>query len=381
MKKQDYYVILGVPRTATTDAIKAAYRTLALKYHPDRNPDNKEAENKFKEAAEAYEVLSDDQKRQRYDQFGHAGVDGAHQHQGHHGGQGMDMNDIFSNFGDIFGDIFGAQQNGRKSRKKSGPTPERGHDLFKEITLTLKDSYLGTKQEMAFYRYNPCTKCNHTGAQPGTTAQICADCGGAGQKNFAQGFFVVAQTCNTCSGHGFTIPSPCKTCSGQSRVREYDTFSISIPSGIYDGAELRIKGKGDAGIFGGSTGDLLIKVHIAADKQFKRVEDNLVCSVALTYPQLVLGSQVEITSIDGTKETIKIPKGCPVGQEIVIPGKGFHKIRGNARGNLVVITTCHIPTKLTDQAKEALMTYSTIIGTQVTESTGSIASFFKKFLG
>lgn len=381
MKKQDYYAVLGVGRNATLDEIKAAYRALALKYHPDRNPDNKEAENKFKQAAEAYEVLSDTQKRQRYDQFGHAGIDGAFQHQGH-GSQGMDMNDIFSNFGDIFGDIFGAQQgSSRKGRKKAAPTPERGHDLFKEITLSLKDSYLGCKQDLSFARYNPCVTCNHLGTQPGTTIQICTDCGGAGQKNFAQGFFVVSQTCSTCSGHGFTIPSPCKTCSGQSRVREYDTFSVTIPSGIYDGAELRIKGKGDAGVFGGQTGDLLIKVHVAPDKQFKRIEDNLVCSVSLTYPQLVLGSQVEITSIDGTKETIKIPKGCPVGQEIVIPGKGFNKIRGTARGNLVVITICHIPTKLTEPAKEALMTYSNLIGTQVTEPTGGIASFFKKFLG
>lgn len=381
MQKQDYYITLGVPRTATLDAIKAAYRGLALKYHPDRNPDNKEAENKFKQAAEAYEVLSDEKKRQRYDQFGHAGVDGS-QGGGHHGHHGMDMNDIFSNFGDIFGDIFGGgQQSGRRGKKKSGPTPERGHDLFKEVTITLKDSYLGCKQDMAFSRYVACTTCNHMGTQPGTSYHTCSDCGGAGQKNFAQGFFVVSQTCSSCAGHGFTIPSPCKKCSGQSRVREYDNFSINIPSGIYDGAEVRIKGKGDAGVFGGPVGDLLIKLHVTPDKQFQRVEDNLVCSVTLTYPQLVFGSQVEIASIDGTKESIKIPKGCQVGHEIVIPGKGFNKVRGNARGNLVVKAMCHIPTKLSSEAKDALMAYSSIIGTEPTESTGSIVGFFKKFLG
>ncbi len=379
MEKHDYYAILGVPRTATADAIKTAYRKLALKYHPDRNPNNKEAENRFKEAAQAYEVLSDERKRQHYDQFGQAGVDGMNA--GSHGHHGMNMDDIFSNFGDIFGDIFGTQQGGKRGRKKAGPTPERGHDLFKDITVTLKDAYLGYKQDMAFSRYSSCTACNHAGTQPGTTVQTCKECGGAGQKNFAQGFFVVTQTCGLCGGHGFTIPSPCKTCSGKSRVRTYDTFSVSIPSGIYDGAELRIKGKGDAGVFGGEVGDLLLKVHITPDAQFHRHEDNLVCSVMLTYPQLVLGSQVEITSIDGTKETIKIPKGCQVGHEIVIPGKGFNKIRGNARGNLVVVTKCHIPTKLTAEAKDALMAYSALIGTQAADAPGSIASFFKKFLG
>lgn len=381
MQKQDYYTILGVPRTATLDAIKAAYRALALKYHPDRNPNNKEAENKFKQAAEAYEVLSDEQKRQRYDQFGHAGVDGAQAH-GQHGYHGMNMDDIFANFGDIFGDLFGGgQQTSRRGRKKSGPTAERGHDLFKEVTITLKDSYLGCKHEMSFSRYVACATCDHKGTQPGTTFQSCNDCGGSGQKNFAQGFFMVSQTCASCAGYGFTIPSPCKKCSGQSRIREYDTFSVNIPTGIYNGAELRIKGKGDAGVFGGPAGDLLIKVQVMADKQFQRVDDNLVCSVTLTYPQLVFGSQVEITSIDGTKELIKIPKGCPVGQEILVPGKGFHKIRSNARGNLIVKALCHIPTKLAEPAKDALMTYSSLIGTEPTQTGGSIAGFFKKFLG
>jgi len=379
MQKQDYYTTLGVPRTATLDAIKAAYRALALKYHPDRNPDNKEAENKFKQAAEAYEVLSDEKKRQLYDQFGHAGIDGAQAHgqQGH----GMNMDDIFSNFGDIFSDLFGGQQTGRRARKKTGPTPERGHDLFKEVTISLKDSYLGCKYELSFSRYVACPTCDHKGTQPGTTFQTCQECGGAGQKNFAQGFFMVSQTCSACGGHGFIIPSPCKKCSGQSRVREYDTFSVNIPSGIYNGAELRIKGKGDAGVFGGPVGDLLIKIDVTADKQFQRIEDNLVCSVTLTYPQLVFGSQVEITSIDGTKELIKIPKGCQVGHEIIIPGKGFSKIRSNARGNLVVKTVCHIPTKLNEQAKEALMGYSSIIGTEPTKTDNSIVGFFKKFLG
>jgi len=377
MEKRDYYKVLGIPKTASHDEIKAAYRKSALKYHPDRNPNNKDAENKFKEAAQAYEVLSDAEKRQRYDQLGHATYENMGS-AGHAGPQGMNMDDIFSNFGDIFGDIFGDQ---RHRSKKSGPTPERGHDLHKEASISLKDSYLGCKHDFSYSRFVPCPDCNHTGMQEGTKSRVCDNCGGMGQKHFTQGFFMYSQPCNACHGHGYTIPSPCKKCSGNSRIREYDNFSVTLPSGVFDAAELRIKGKGDAGVYSGQTGDLFITIRVMPDKQFQRIDDNLVCSVTLTYPQLVFGSQVEITNIDGTKETIKIPKSCAVGHEIVIPGKGFAKMRSNAHGNLVVITKCHIPTKLASDAKDALMNYSNMIGTQAADTPGSIVSFFKKFLG
>lgn len=374
MSKRDFYEILGISRSATTQDIKAAYRKLALQYHPDRNPGDKASEEKFKEAAEAYEVLSDPQKRQTYDQFGHAGMAGAAGGGPH--GHGMNMDDIFDQFGDIFGDIFGQ----RRPRKKSGPEPRRGHDLHKDISITLKESYTGSKQEIAYYHFEVCQTCKGKGLKPGTKPIACAKCKGAGQIQFSQGFFMYSQNCPSCNGQGFTIPSPCTDCNGQSRKQVYDKFNVTIPAGIFDGAELRIANKGDAGIYGGPSGDLFLKVIIKADQHFKRADDDLVCTVLLTYPQLVFGSQVEIENIDGTKESIKISKGCPVGERIVIAGKGFPKLRGSGRGNLVVITNCDIPKKLSEEAKTSLSSYSKEIGTS-TQGNSGITGFFKKFLG
>lgn len=376
MKKRDFYEILGVSKSASADEVKAAYRKLALKYHPDRNPGNKEAEEKFKEAAEAYEVLSDAEKRKRYDQFGHAGVGAGPSGMG---GQGMSMDDIFEHFGDIFGDLFGESRRGRA--KKSGPEPRRGHDLHKDIHITLKESYLGTKQEVSYYRFEVCETCKGKGTKAGTKPVVCPECKGTGQLHYSQGFFMYAQPCGACKGQGYTIPSPCPDCRGQSRKQIFDKFTVTIPAGIFDGAELRIANKGDAGVYGGQTGDLYLKVSIQPDKKFSRVDDDLHCTVVLTYPQLVLGSQIEIENIDGSKESIKIPKGCPVGERIIIAGKGFPRLRGTGKGNLIVITNCDIPKKISNEAKEALTQYSTLIGTSVSEASGGIAGFFKKFLG
>ena len=239
MQKRDYYEILGVSKSASATDIKAAYRKMALKYHPDRNPNNKEAEDKFKQASEAYEVLSDKDKRQKYDQFGHAGFSNS----GQAGPGGMDMDDIFSNFGDIFGSMFG----GRQQRRTAGqPQPKRGHDLSKELDITLKDAYLGTKVDINLYRFIGCDTCSSKGTKPGTSVTACTRCHGSGQTQVQQGFFMYAQTCGSCRGQGYTIPSPCGSCGGQSRMQQYDKFSLTIPRGIFDGAELRITGKGDA---------------------------------------------------------------------------------------------------------------------------------------
>ncbi|HRN78042.1 MAG TPA: molecular chaperone DnaJ [Candidatus Dependentiae bacterium] len=375
MNKKDYYDVLGVPRTASADEIKSAYRKLALKYHPDRNPDNKEAEEKFKEAATAYETLSDDKKRRTYDQFGHDAAQGMGSG-GYHGGGfgGMNMEDIF----EAFGDIFGSQQ---RKRRAHGPQAIRGHDLTKEISISLKDAFLGVKKEISYYHFFNCQTCDGKGAKPGTTTQSCTTCKGMGQIQYQQGFFMYAQACSSCAGQGYIIASPCSSCSGQSRIQQYDKFTVTIPAGIYDNAELRITGKGDAGVYGGQPGDLFLKIKIQPDAKFTRADDDLVCRIMLTYPQLVLGCQVEIESIDGTKETIKIPKGCPVGERIVIPGKGFQKLRSKVRGNLVVITECQVPKKLSKEAKDALNKYSEIIGTETESSGGFISGLFKKFLG
>lgn len=378
MNKTDYYKILGVTQSASTDEIKTAYRKLAMKYHPDRNPDNKNAEEKFKEATEAYEVLGDAEKRSQYDQFGHAGVNNGMGGGGHSHANNMNMEDIFENFGDIFGSMFGG--GGAKKNRKKGPQPQAGLSLTKNIEITLKEAFLGTKKEIAYHHYFTCDTCKGTGARSGTSAQTCSSCHGSGEIHFKQGFFMYAQACSPCSGRGFIIPHPCSNCNGHSRVQQYDKFTVNIPKGIFDNAELRVSEKADAGLFGGPAGDLFLRIHVKEDKIFKRDGDNLICNVMLTYPQLTLGCQVDIENIDGTKHTIKIPKGCPVGEKIVITGEGFQKLRGKTHGNLVIITQCFIPTKISADAKKKLQEYSDIVGNQANED-GFITSFFKKFLG
>jgi len=371
--KRDYYEILGVGRSADTEEIKKAYRKLALKYHPDRNQGNKEAEAKFREASEAYEVLSDASKRKAFDQFGHQATQG-------HGGHGQNMEDIFENFGDIFENLFGGQQQQRRA-KKSGPTPQRGHDLSQTIEISLKESYVGCSKEIKIYHFEHCTSCKGNGCKDGAKPTACSPCQGTGSVLMRQGFFTLSQICSSCHGQGFTITHPCSTCRGQTRVQKHEKIAITIPAGIYQNAELRIVGKGDSGIFNGEYGDLYVTVQVTHDKTFVRKEYDLVTTLALTYPQLVLGSHIEIELIDGSKETLKIPKGCPVGKELVIEGKGFAKLRGSGRGNCIIITTCDIPTKLNEETKTALLNYAEKLGTTKSDTSGGISGFFKKFLG
>ena len=376
MAKRDLYEVLGVAKSASKEEIKAAYRKLAMKYHPDRNPDNKEAEEKFKEAAAAYEVLSNDEKRAQYDQFGEAGMDGM----GAGGGPSMNMDDIFANFGDIFESMFGGG-GGFKRQANGKPQAQRGHDRHTTISISLKEAYTGLKREISYSHLINCETCKGTGAEAGTSAKVCEKCHGKGQVQYRQGFFMYAQSCSSCSGQGFTIPSPCKACGGKSRKQKLDKFTINIPAGIFNGAELRISSKGDAGVYGGTAGDLFIQVNVGEDKNFKRINDDLECTVMLTYPQLVFGCQIEIENIDGTKEALKIPKGCPVGEKIIIAGKGFPALRSRTKGNLVVITQCQIPKKIDSDAKELLKQYSEKIGTDPKDGDGTVSGFFKKFLG
>ena len=378
MSKKDFYTTLGVNKSASKEEIKTAYRKLALKYHPDRNPDNKEAEEMFKEISHAYEVLSDDTKRQQYDQVGH----NAYQDMGAGGGHGFDMNEeMFEQFGDIFSAMFGGGAGHTKKRRtKAGPEPKKGHDLYKEVTITLKDAFLGKKEDINFYHFFNCEICKGKGLTPGTSIIACKTCHGSGSIEMRQGPFAFAQPCRACGGEGFTIPSPCTNCKSQSRVQKYDKFTVTIPAGAFDGAELRITEKGDAGVYGGRSGDLFLKIKITPDKKFSRIENDLHCSLMVTYPQLVFGCQVEIENIDGTKEPVKIPKGCAVDEKIMIPGKGFVNLRNKNHGNLVITVKCHIPTKISPEAKELLTKYSETIGTEA-KSDSSLMGFFKKFLG
>jgi molecular chaperone DnaJ len=372
MAKKDYYEILGVSKTASAEEIKKAYRQLAMKYHPDRNPDNKDAENKFKEAAEAYEVLSNQEKRSTYDQFGH---DGLGQGQGSHG----DMGDIFENFSDIFENLFGAGGQQRKT-KKQGPTSQRGHDLSQRIELTLKEAYTGCKKDIKIYRLSKCEACKGTGCRDQAKPKACATCKGNGTINYRQGLFAYSQPCSACHGQGFLIPNPCQTCRGQTRIQQHEKISVSIPAGIFHQAELRVAEKGDEGVFSGEIGDLYLAIDIQPDAKFSRDESNLVTTLTLTYPQLVIGCQIEIENINGVRESIKIPKGCPVGKLIRIPGKGFPNLQRRGVGDLVIITQCDIPTKLNDDTKELLLEYAKKLDAQGSGASG-FSGFFKKFLG
>jgi len=376
MNKTNYYKMLGVEKNATTDEIKSAYRKLAFKYHPDKNPGDKKSEDKFKEISEAYEVLSDDKKRAQYDQFGTVSQEG----QGFSGHQ-TNTEDIFQGFADIFGAMFGEQQHKRGKVSYA----QQGHSLSKDVEVSFKESFIGVKRDISYYHFVVCTACKGFGSKKGTPPNACSGCGGSGQVRFNQGFMVFMQTCPTCRGEGFDIPDPCSTCNGQSRVQHYEQFSVNIPAGVVDGMELRVAQKGDAGIFGGGYGDLVLRIRVGQDQTFKRQDDNLLCYVLLTYPQLVFGCQIEVESIDGTKHSVKIPQGCAVGKQIVITGKGFPKIKQKSgNGDFIITTKCHIPIKLSSEEKEALAHYSKLIGTDVTPHKGeeqSIVSFFKKFLG
>lgn len=375
MSKRDYYEILGVSKDASQDEIKKSYRKLAIKNHPDKNPDNKEAEDRFKEAAEAYEVLSNTEKRQKYDQFGHSGMQGGFDYN-----QYSNLNDIFESFGDVFGNIFGGSQ-GRSRSRRSGPTPQQGHDLAQNVTISLKESYLGSKKEIKTYHYVACEECRGSGCKSGTKAATCHDCGGTGQKVARQGFFSFSQPCATCWGKGYAIPTPCVACKGQSRLQKHDRLTITIPSGIYNEAELRVSGKGDAGVFGGPSGNLYLKVSVEKEKAFFRRNNDLVTYLTLTYPQLVLGAHIEVENIDGTKHTVKIPKSCPVGKEISLIGKGFSDLHSRSvKGNLVFIAQCDIPRRLNQETHDSLLAYAKHLGNQAS-SDGGIIGFFKKFLG
>jgi molecular chaperone DnaJ len=343
--KRDYYEVLGVGRGASADELKKAYRRLAMKYHPDRNPGDAEAEARFKEAKEAYEVLTDASKRAAYDQFGHAGV-GAGGMGGGPGGFGT-AGDAFSDlFGDVFGDIFGG---GRRSRNQVF----RGADLRYELPLTLEQAVFGDTIEIEVPTQVECERCNGRGAEPGTEPTACSTCGGAGQVRMQQGFFSIQQTCPTCRGAGTVIKDPCTACQARGRVQKVKTLSVKVPPGVDNGDRIRLAGEGEAGRNGGPPGDLYVDIHVEAHPIFSRQGADLFCEVPISFSAAVLGGSVEVPTLDG-EVTLKIPAETQTGRTFRLRGKGVTPVRGGGPGDLLCSVQIETPVKLTGEQKELL---------------------------
>ena len=350
MAKRDYYEVLGVPKNASDDDIKKAYRKLAMKYHPDRNQgeDAKKAEEKFKEAKEAYEMLSDAQKRAAYDQFGHAGVDpSAGMGRGGPGPEGF--GGFAEAFGDIFGDIFG----GNSGRRAGGQQVFRGNDLSYAMEITLEEAALGKDSQIRIPTWDTCDTCRGTGAKPGTSPKTCSTCNGAGAVHMRQGFFSIQQTCPACQGAGKVIPEPCMTCNGAGRIKRQKTLEVKIPAGINEGMRIRSTGNGEPGTNGGPPGDLYIEIRIKPHEIFERDGDDLHCKIPVSMTTAALGGSIEVPSL-GSKAEIELPEGTQHGKTFRLRGKGIKGLRSSYPGDLYCHITVETPVKLTDAQRKLL---------------------------
>ncbi|MCY7377277.1 MAG: molecular chaperone DnaJ [Pyrinomonadaceae bacterium] len=347
MSKRDYYEILSVTKTATETEIKAAYRKLAIQHHPDKNPDDHTAEEKFKEAAEAYSVLSDAQKRAAYDRFGHQGV-GA-------GAGGAGFNPGFSNIEDIFdlfgfGDMFGGQQGGRANGRSAG---QRGADLRYDLEITLEEAALGKDEKLRIPRLEKCDECEGTGAEKGTKPETCTTCQGSGQTRYQQGFFSVMRTCPNCGGRGQIIKNPCKKCRGAGRVEKEKSLEVKIPAGVETGSRLRITGEGEGGANGGQSGDLYVVVHVADHEIFERQGANLYSAVPITFAQAALGAEIKVKTLDG-EEDLKISAGTQTGTVFRVKSQGMPALGNRGKGDLFVAVTLITPKTLTKEQRKLL---------------------------
>lgn len=366
--QQDFYEVLGVAKNADAATIKKAYRKMAMKYHPDQNPGNAEAEEKFKVAAEAYEILGDAEKRSKYDQFGHSAFK-----QGGFGGGGFgDINDIFDSFGDIFGDFFGG---GGGSRRAGRDGPRQGANLRYMMRVDLIDAVEGAQKEIEFEAESNCDPCNGSGSEPGHEPSVCNTCGGQGQVVRAQGFFSVATTCPTCKGAGKTITHPCKACTGTGRENKERKIKVKVPPGVDSGTRLRISGEGEGGYRGGPGGDLYVEIIVNDDELFVRDGDDLVGNVEISYLQAILGAKLEVETFRG-KETVEVPKGTQPGDRIIVKSKGVPSIRGYGRGDMVFVAKVLIPSKLDKEEEKALRKLSEDKGLEINKP---VAGFFSKF--
>ncbi|HEY3928599.1 MAG TPA: molecular chaperone DnaJ [Candidatus Koribacter sp.] len=348
--KRDYYEVLQVQRTSTDVEIKSAYRRLAMQYHPDRNPENKEAEEKFKECNEAYAVLSDGEKRAAYDRYGHAGVSG----NGGFGGGGFDPSMV--DFSEIFTDMFGMGDLFGRGRGRT--RAQRGADLREDITLEFEQAVFGIETEAKVRRHEQCTTCKGTGAAPGKAPVTCRKCGGRGQERFQQGFFSVSRTCSMCGGAGQVITDPCIACRGQGAVVKERTISVKVPAGVEDGTRIRYNGQGEAGVHGGPPGDLYIVLHVKEHKFFERDGKDLYCTVPVSYAQAALGAEIAIPTLEG-EHKLKVPEGTQAGTQLKVRGKGVPVLNGHGKGDLFVSIKVQTPTKLSKRQKELLQELET----------------------
>lgn len=350
MAKRDYYEVLGVSKTANDDEIKKAYRKLAMKYHPDRNPDNPEAEEKFKEASEAYEILSDSEKRSMYDRMGHNAFEGGG---GFNGGGGFSAEDIFSQFGDIFGGAFGGGGRGQQRQR-------RGADLRYVMELTLEEAIKGVKKTITFSAPAPCEVCDGHGAKNPKDVETCRTCHGTGQVRMQQGFFAVQQTCSTCRGNGKTIKNPCNSCHGSGIKDRQQTLEVTIPAGVDNGDRVRLTGKGEA-VANGQAGDLYVEVVVREHNVFQRDGADLYMDIPISIADAALGKELEIPTLDG-RVSLKIPEGTQTGKLFRLRGKGVKPVRSTMIGDLLCRVILETPTNLTDRQRELLREFQSTLG-------------------
>ncbi|MGH9342023.1 MAG: molecular chaperone DnaJ [Acidobacteriota bacterium] len=342
MSKRDYYEVLGIGREASQQEIKSAYRRLAVQYHPDKNSGDKEAEEKFKEAAQAYTILSDAHRRAQYDRFGHAGVEGA--------GGGFNP-DVFADFSDILGDLFGFGDVFGGSRRGRGPQVQRGADLRYDLTISFEEAAFGLQTKLRIPRHQTCTTCNGTGADPRHGRTTCSSCRGQGQVRYQQGFFTISRTCSNCGGTGQISKARCPRCAGAGRLQKEKTLEVKIPAGVDEGSRLRIPGEGEAGLNGGPAGDLYVVIFIEEHPFFKREDNNIYCEVPITFVQAALGAEIEVPTLSG-KEKIKVPEGTQTGAVFRLKGQGIVSLNGRGKGDQLVTATVVTPSRLSKEQKE-----------------------------
>jgi len=366
--KTDFYEVLSVSRDASDQELKTAYRKLAMQYHPDRNPDDPTAEEKFRECSEAYQILSDPEKRAAYDRYGHAAFSN-----GGAGGGGNPFGGA-QDLGDIFGDIFGEMFNMGGSGGRKASRVQRGRDLRYDLTLEFEEAVFGKEKEITIRRMETCTDCKGTGAAKGKAPVTCTQCGGRGQQRFQQGFFSVARTCSVCGGTGTLIVDPCQTCRGETRVQKEHSILVKVPAGVEQDTRIRYQGEGEAGKFAGPAGDLYVVLNVKAHKFFERDGDDLHCVMPISFPQAALGTELEIQTLEGPA-TIKVPEGTQSGKEFKLKNKGVPHLNSYGKGDLIVEIRVQTPGKLTKSQKELLRQLSE---TMVVENTPTSRGLFSK---